>query len=168
MTNEIMRLSGGLLIVLCGALSGILKCRSFKARAELMGEYLRFLTQVEAAVGYTAESITSILAGVRGFELLSPVLKSTLDLMKNGRSFESAWCSSVKRCLHDREDRQLMYSFGSSFGTDNVQGELSKLALHRQNAETHYAGLTAELKTKSRLYRTLGVFCGVMAAAVLL
>ncbi len=168
MTSEIMRLTGGLLIVLCGALAGILKCRSFRQRTELMGEYLRFLTQVKAVIGYTAESAGSILSGMRGMELLAPVLEGTLELMKSGSSFENAWCSAVKSSVLNRDDRQLMYSFGHAFGTDNVQGELSKLALHMQNAETHYSGLRAELKTKSRVYRTVGVFCGVMAAAVLL
>lgn len=168
MTSEIMRLSGGLLIVLCGALSGILKSRSFRTRVELIGEYLRFLTQVEAAVGYTAESISSLLANMRGLSLFAPVLKDTSELMQNGSSFENAWCSAVKRFVTNGEDRQLMYSFGRTFGTDNIQGELSKLALHKQNAETHYTGLSAELKTKSRLYRTLGVFCGVMTAALII
>ena len=51
---------------------------------------------------------------------------------------------------------------------DLISGELSKLELHKVNASRRYDELSQELKTKSRLYRTVGTFCGVLTASLLL
>ena len=168
MNAEIMRVLGCLLLALCGTLSGYAMSRSYKRRVLLMGEYLRFLTQAQSVIGYTAAEAASLLEGIKGLALMRPIIDEALRQLREGSSFESAWCSAAGRFVPDKDDRELLCSFGESFGTSNISGELSKLELHKVNASRRYDELSQELKTKSRLYRTVGTFCGVLTASLLL
>lgn len=138
-----------------------------KARASFMGQYVRFLTQAQAIIGYTAAEADELFSSVRGVPMLRPVLEGTKREMKKGEKLDTAWKRSVDSNVYSSEDRKLLYYFGETFGTSNVEGELSKLALHRDSAERMYSEYLEEVRVKKKLYKTVGFFCGALAAALL-
>ncbi len=168
MNTELLKYAGGLMLVICGALSGQVMCKRLRQRAIMLEDYLRFLTQTQALIGYTAESAESILENVRGLKLLTPMLDNARSLMKGGLSFRDAWCRSVRDYISEKEERELICAFGETFGTGNISGELSKLELHKESAVRMQRELLEDIKIKKRLYRTMGTFCGVLAAVVLI
>ena len=164
----LIRITGGLFLVLCGALGGIFLSERLKARAEFMGQYVRFLTQAQAEVGYTASSAEELMKNAAGVPLLRPLLDGTVRYLHKGEELSRAWSRSAESCIKNRRDRELVRSFGESFGTGGVEGELAKLALHRENAQRVYGEYLEEVRAKGRLFRTVGTFCGALAAALLM
>ncbi len=75
----------------------------------------------------------------------------------------------ICRCQkHNNDDRKLLLYFGAVFGTSDISGELAKISLQKENSQRRLGELKEDLKTKKRLYRTVGMFCGVLAAVVML
>ena len=164
----LIRITGGLFLVLCGTMGGIFFSERLKARAEFMGQYVRFLTQAQAEVGYTASSAEELLRNAAGVPMLRPMLDSAVKYLHEGEELSAAWSRSAEGCIKIRRDRELVKSFGESFGTGGIEGELAKLALHKENAQRAHEEYLEEARAKSRLFRTVGMFCGALAAALLM
>lgn len=165
---EVIRILGGLLLVVSGTLCGLYASGSFQNRVRLLEQYLLFLRQTQTMIGYTAADIREVLSLPASLPLLRPVLNDCLHLMDGGCELESAWRGAVDLHVERPGDRELLYCFGDSFGTSNVSGELNKLSLHCELVEQRLLPLREELKTKRRLYRMIGMFSGVLTAVVLL
>lgn len=163
-----MKLSGGLLLVVCGTLAGLYCSQKLKGRLAFYEQYIRFLTQISSAIGYTAANVRTLFEGVQGLPLIDPLLKGTEAGLDRGEDFPTAWKKAVSRWVSDKNDRKLLYYFGATFGTDNCAGELAKLSLHRESAVSRQAELREEYHTKRRLYRVVGMFCGTLTAVLLL
>lgn len=164
----LIRITGGLFLVLSGGLAGVFLCEKLKARANFMGQYVRFLSQAQAVIGYTASSAEEVFRSAGGVPLLRPLLDGAVRLLDDGEELSTAWKRSVDNNVRNRQDRQLLYYFGETFGTSNIEGELSKLSLQRENAERVYNEYLEEVKTKKKLYKTVGLFCGALVAALLI
>ena len=87
----LIRITGGLFLVLCGAMGGIFLSERLKARAEFMGQYVRFLTQAQAEVGYTASSAEELMKNAAGVPLLRPLLDGTVRYLHKGEELSRAW-----------------------------------------------------------------------------
>ncbi len=138
-----------------------------KDRVEWYRQYIRFLTQAKGMIGYTAASAEEMLEHTGGVPLLEPLVRSALLSMREGRSFEESWNGAAVLTVGNQEDRELLCTFGRSFGTGDVSAELSKLSLHLENVRQAYDRLSEEYRASRRVCRTVGTFCGVLAAVLL-
>ena len=165
---ELVKVMGGLLLVVCGTLGGLYASGSFQNRVNLLEQYLKFLRQAKSMIGYTAADIREVLSLPASLPLLRPVLEDCLHLLEGGCELGAAWRGGVDLHVQRQSDRELLYSFGDSFGTSDVSGELNKLSLHGELVEQQLSALREELKTKRRIYRIIGMFSGVLTAVILL
>lgn len=165
---ELVKIAGGLLLVICGTLAGLYAAGKFKDRVRLYEQYLIFLNQVKTALGYTAPDVRELLEMESDVPLLSPVIHDTAALLDDGCNFSDAWQSAVELHVRDRSDRELLRRFGESFGTSNVSGEIGKLSLLMELVRERLDAMKEELKTKRRLYRIVGMFGGVLSAVLLI
>lgn len=163
-----LKFAGGLLLSVCGILTGIYLGEKLKTRTLFYEQYIRFLTQAQTMIGYTASSIRTVLEETKELPLMKPVITDTLAGLDNGKSFEQAWKYAVVKNIHNNDDRKLLLYFGAVFGTSDISGELAKISLQKENSQHRLGELKEDLKTKKRLYRTVGMFCGVLAAVVML
>ena len=163
-----LKLTGGIMIVICGTLVGLYASLRLKKRVEMFEQYAGFLTQAEAVISYTAVSAEELLAEMKCGEQISPICKEASRELCAGSPPEKAWRRAVDMNIANGGDREILYGFGDDFGTSDVNGELKKLALHKELILQHLSALKSELNTKRRLYRVLGMFGGTMAALMLL
>lgn len=164
----VLKIAGGLLLSICGMTAGMYFGEKLKTRVLFWEQYIRFLTQAQTMIGYTASDIRTVLEEARELPLVRPIIKDTLRGLDSGQCFESAWKAAADKNIHDSNDRKQLYYFGAVFGTSNIEGELAKIGLQKENSQRRLDELKEALKTKKRLYRTLGTFCGVLLAVVLL
>ncbi len=165
---DYLRITGGLLLICCGTMTGLSVAGRFRRRVELMEQYRKFLTQAETIIRYTPVTLEELLGMIRCGELLHPVIQKTKELLQSGQPPEVVWRKAVGQFVPVAEDRRLLYEFGDYFGTGDLNGELQKLALHRQFAQQRYEELQSELHIRRKLYRIVGMFGGVVAAVLLI
>lgn len=164
----IIKLLGGALVAVCGTLTGVYLGEKLKTRTLFLEQYIRFLTIAQTMIGYTASNIRTVLGDTKDLPLIKPITENALLGLDSGKSFEEAWKEAVNKTVHNSEDKKMLFYFGAVFGTSDIDGELAKLGMQKESCRRRLDELKDELKTKKRLYRTLGAFCGVLVAVVLL
>ncbi len=166
-----LKLAGGILIVICGTFSGIYVSLWLKRKVEFWEQYLIFLVQAQTMIGYGAMSVREILSGVKGVALVEPVLKETQYFLEHGMRLEQAWRKAVERQMKalrfSQSDREVLYTFGELFGVTDVKGELAKIQIHSELVRERARVLKEEFASKSRIYRIVGMFCGVLTAVMI-
>ena len=166
-----LRFVGGIFIVVCGTLGGIYFSLRLRRKAEFFEQYLMFLTQVQTMISYGRMSVKEILREVRNIPLAEPILTDTEKYMNEGEAIETAWKKAVNengKKLHlEKSDTELLEYFGNTFGVSDREGELSKIKLHEELIKERWENLKSEMNAKCRVYRIVGMFCGVMTAVLI-
>lgn len=165
---ELIKIIGGLFIIVSGTFIGIYASDRSKEKVSFFEQYMIFLTRVKTTVSYTLSDIKELLSVNASIPMVKPILRDTLILLEGGTALEEAWRGAVNIHVKDKEDKNLLYYFGDNFGKSNVSGELNNLELHGEFVKQRLERLKDELKTKQRLYRVIGMFCGVLTAVILI
>ena len=108
---------------------------------------------------------------IKNIPLAEPILRDTEKYMDNGEAIESAWKKAVnenmKKLYFEKSDIEIVEYFGNAFGISDREGELSKIKLHEELVRNRWHVLKNDMLSKCRVYRVTGMFCGVMAAALI-
>ena len=166
-----LKFVGGIFIVVCGTLGGIYFSLRLRRKAEFFEQYIMFLTQVQTMISYSGISVREILKEIKNIPLAEPILTDTEKYMDNGEAIESAWKKAVnenmKKLYFEKSDIEIVEYFGNAFGISDKEGELSKIKLHEELVRNRWHVLKNDMLSKCRVYRVTGMFCGVMAAALI-
>ena len=160
---------GGVLIVICGTLGGIYASLRLKRKAEFLEQYLIFLNRVGTMIEYGQMSVRDIFGELKNISVIEPVLSDTERFLDEGDDFENAWRKSVDKNMKefDKSDIETVYFFGKSFGVTDKNGELAKIELHSQMIRERLDMLKNDIISKTKIYRILGMFGGVLAAVMI-
>lgn len=165
-----LKLIGGVLIVICGTLGGIYFSLRLRKKAEFFEQYIMFLTQVQTMISYGGMSVREILREIN-IPLAEPILTDTEKYMDNGEAIETAWKKAVdenmKKQRFEKADIEIIEYFGNMFGVSDREGEVSKIKLHEELVRERWERLKSEMNSKCRVYRIVGMFCGVMTAVLI-
>lgn len=165
-----VKLLGGMLIVVSGTLGGMYAGVRLKRQTEFWEQYLLFLTQAQTMIGYGGTAVREIFRQVKGIPLAEPMVREALEALDRGEGIEEAWKRAVQRQMKalgfGSEDIERVYFFGSAFGVTDRQGELAKIQLHTELIGERCRVLKEELAVKLRIYRMVGMCCGVLSAVV--
>lgn len=167
----LIKFSGAVIVVISSTLCGIYASRLVENRVKFMEQYIMFLTQAKTMINYNAVSVTEILSSVNSIPLVKPLLDKCLDGLSEGISLEKSWHRAVNsvyaRKLFTESDKMLLYSFGDTFGSSDIDGEVTKTELHIALVSERLDNIRQEFASKCKLYRILGMFCGMMIALII-
>lgn len=160
---------GGILIIICGTLGGIYFSLRLKKKSEFLEQYLIFLNRVRTMIEYGNMSVRDIFGELKNISVIEPVLTDTEKFLDDGENFENAWKMSVDKNMKefDKSDIEMIYFFGKSFGVTDKNGEISKIDLHSQMIKERLDMMKNEISSKTKIYRILGMFGGVLAAVMI-
>ena len=160
---------GGILIIICGTLGGIYFSLRLKKKSEFLEQYLIFLNRVRTMIEYGNMSVRDIFVELKNISVIEPILTDTEKFLDDGENFENAWKMSVDKNMKefDKSDIEMIYFFGKSFGVTDKNGEISKIDLHSQMIKERLDMMKNEISSKTKIYRILGMFGGVLAAVMI-
>lgn len=166
-----IKIIGLLCVVTAGAGCGIYASLRLKSRALLLEKYLSFLNGVEIRVRFGQCDINELLNQAEDYGDLSRILTFCGEYLNTGKHFGEAWRTALDKAQKQRlifpSERMLLSDF-ASFGTSDVEGELSRLKIHSERVTQRYEELLKENLDKGKLYRTLGLFGGAAVALIAL
>ena len=168
----VMKLTGCLLIICCGTAAGLFISKRSRDKTVFMQQYISFLTQARTMIEFTGADIMEILSGVHSVPMLTCMIDDVIEKMRSGDSITDAWRQSVesaaKRGELNGSDIPLFADFCEGFGELGADEEAAKLQLQITTASTRYEQMQKDGVIRQRLYRTVGTFCGVLAAVILI
>ena len=162
MTGEMLRLAGGGLLALAGALLGYERHRELRARKQA-------LEQLGAALGRMSAELT-------GLHTPMPQLFARLEdcpfflLVSAGfgaEPLEKLWRRAAAVQPIPETDRETLAGLGTVVGRYEAERQAAEIALVRTRLEDSAAALEREISTRSRHYAGLGAALGGMLAVML-
>ena len=166
-----LKFIGGAFIVICGTLGGIYFSLRSRRKAEFLEQYIMFLTQVQTMISYGGMSFGEILKNIKNVPLAEGILSDTEGYMNDGEAIETAWKKAVEKNMKElhfeKSDTEMIEYFGNTFGVSDREGELSKIKLHEELVRERWNILKNEMLSKCRVYRIVGMFCGVLTAVLI-
>lgn len=167
----LIKITGCILIISCGIFAGMYYAKKAADKTKFISEYISFLTQAKTMICFSCTEIKEILTKVHSVPLMENMISDTLKNMNNGKAFSDAWkcavISAEKRKEFDSSDLPLLLSFSEGFGELGAEEETEKIELYLASAALRFDELQKDTFVKQRLYRTVGTFCGILAAVVL-
>ena len=166
-----LKFVGGAFIVVCGTLGGIYFSLRSRRKVEFLEQYIVFLTQVQTMISYGGMSVREIFGEIKNVPLADGILRDTEVYMNEGEAIETAWKKAVEKNMKElhfeKSDTEMIEYFGNTFGVSDREGELSKIKLHEELVRERWNILQNEMLSKCRVYRIVGMFCGVLTAVLI-
>lgn len=127
-------------------------------------QLLIYLSSLREKLGYTLSELPSLLKSEQ--KMINPILKAmSVNLMELGTkdSAKAAVASIPASYGLNVSDKKLVYDFFSSLGSTDCDGQLAHCDLYISLVEKLVNAQREESAKKSKLYRMLGIFCGIGA-----
>lgn len=171
----IFKIVGSLIVLLSSGFLGYILSSDCKKRPQQLRELQAMLQMFENQISYLsdilAEAFTRIYKSSNSE--VGVFFINTVDKLKNNKSINaaSAWEAAVreniKKTALNREDEEILVSFGKILGISDLDGQiknirlaLGQLRLQEQKAEE------SRIKNEG-MYRSLGILGGIAVVIVL-
>ncbi|MCH5300048.1 MAG: stage III sporulation protein AB [Ruminococcus sp.] len=166
-----VKILGCILFIISSSMAGFYFSERLKSRLNFLKEFISFLKSLQIQLRYCNGDILQILPLCSDSKTLEPFIKNLSDKNKEYSSFAEIWKDSViyiskSNCL-TKSDINSMLEFGNILGTTDVAGQLNHIDLYIEIFNKAYENAREELKSKSKLYKTMGFFIGTTIALMI-
>lgn len=165
-----MNLLLSLMIILLCTSMGFYLSKRLKEREERLCSVLLLIKELIVQIRYTNAKIGDILKN-------AAVNCSYKDLyfvtdclyLKENEDFHKAWSEGVKKQMFlNPRDKELLFALGEHLGETDLEGQLSFLEITEALLSEQREEARKEHSTKSKMYRSVGLLCGLAMGIMLL
>ena len=156
--------------VLFGAAAGIWFSKRLKERERFMTSVILLIKELTVQIKYTNTEIGAMLKSASRNEAYQNLLfvTSCADVSENG-DFHQPWNDGVKKQpFLTPTDRELLYALGDRLGETDLDGQLSFLELTCEMLKKQQQEAAENYRQKGKMYRSVGVLCGLAAGIMVL
>lgn len=161
---------GAVLFVVCTTLAGQLFSHKLYTRQMFLQEFVTFLNTLETHIRYNNYEIKQLVTKCATSHFFQPIVK----VIENDSEspFISLWKEGVKALPRQngliKEDYYLILEFGDGLGTTDIEGQINHIDLYKSLFLKAVSNATAEVTSKSKLYKMLGFFAGTAVALLII
>lgn len=153
-----------------GGFIGLFFSFKLKEREKIMSSVLLLTKELSVQIRYTNAEIGQILSMAAQKNEYKDLLFieecRNLDEMDN---FHLLWREGVKKQPFLAEkDRELLNSLGDSLGQTDTEGQLSFLEMYQELIKKRLEQAAKDYSDKGRMYRSVGLLCGLAAGIMIL
>jgi len=143
--------------------------RRMKKRIFSLRQLIVLIENIDSHISYSRKNIFEIISDLIGREEVKLRIMSELIKCDNG-NFSDNWKNSVENfssedCLN-KEDENILKSFGKSLGITDTNGQTSNCRLHKVMLEKQLNDAEEKLKEKSKVNTAVSFFLAVSAVII--
>lgn len=144
--------------------AGLYKSFLLKRRAVVLEELCRMVKSFSVEIRYTAPTLDELCGKSEG------VFAEILNECRKDSDIHAAWDSACailsKKPYCSREEAELLRNLGSSLGASDIAGQLSILEMYSEKLSDISRTASEEAAGKGKLFRSVGMLCGIGAAVI--
>ena len=158
------------MLVLSGWFTGIYYSFTLKRRVEFIESYISFISQMSEIIRFSGITLEEVLKKIHTYGIMEEIIKSVQFGLVCDKSFRKSWCEAVdsQSNILNKSDIEILKDFGSVLGTTDIEGQTAHCTLSVEFAKKNLAAAVEDYKTKSKLYRSLGLLGGVAVALMII
>lgn len=164
-----LKIIGAMLIVLAGFSAGSCFSHNLYARRDFLKKLIVYLSNLSTNMRYNSADIFSI----------STLSAQTSDIeyfrfeqTEYNAPFSEQWIEIIKFLPKSislaNADKELLKDFGTELGKTDVEGQLRHIELYKTIFEKQLDDAEKDIRQKSKLYRTMGLFTGTTIALMII
>ncbi|MCH5200276.1 MAG: stage III sporulation protein AB [Oscillospiraceae bacterium] len=156
--------------VLFGTAAGIWFSKRLKERERFISSVILLINELTVQIKYTNTEIGAMLKTASQNEAYQALLfvTSCADISENG-DFHPLWNDGVKKQPYlTPADRELLFALGDRLGATDLDGQLSFLELTCEMLKKQQQEASENYRKKGRMYRSVGLLCGLAAGIMVL
>lgn len=159
------------LVLLISVLLGNIISKRYTLRVKELKDFENALNIIESKIKFTYEPLPEIF--IQTSKLLSENISNIfINASKNMKelSSEEAWNKGIEETntYLKKEDIENIKCFGKMLGKTDKEGQISQLELTKTFVEMQIKKAKEEEEKNSKLYKTLGIVCGLALVIVLI
>ena len=167
-----MKFLGLISILISSILVGLYIRSVFKKRVESLEQTVNMIDLIESQLSYINTDVyvlLELLAHHRGLNQLS-FLSDCLTRMSDGEDFDASWQESLQGFVSplNREDKDILCSFGYQLGKSDLQGQISNCKLHRERLSSQLLQARQSFSKYGNLSLRLPFLCGILLIIILI
>lgn len=162
----IKSLNLGLIIIICSYL-GFLKAKSYENRVFELSNFQNSLLMLKNKIEFTYEPINTIFSDISKtiYENKNNIF---LEVLKKDGEISKIWSESINEIRNiTTEDKEIIKMFGKTLGKTDIKGQVSQIELSLNLIEKQIQKAEIEKNKNSKLYKTIGVICGMTICIIL-
>ena len=155
-------------IVICSYL-GIIKAKTFENRVSELSKFQNALVMFKTKIEYKNEPIKNIFG-----EITKVIYKDEENIflytIKNQRNIYVSWNEGADKIKKDftKEDIEIIKMMGKLLGKTDIEGQVNEIELTKSLIEKQIEKAELEKIKNSKLYKTMGVICGIGICIILI
>ncbi len=155
-------------IVICSYL-GIIKAKTFENRVSELSKFQNALVMFKTKIEFTHEPIKNIFG-----EISKVIYKDEENIflytIKNQRNIYVSWNEGADKIKKDftKEDIEIIKMMGKLLGKTDIEGQVNEIELTKSLIEKQIEKAELEKIKNSKLYKTMGVICGIGICIILI
>ncbi|MCI8418660.1 MAG: hypothetical protein HFI33_14395 [Lachnospiraceae bacterium] len=170
-----LKIVGSILILCCSAGLGMAGSQDLKKHCMELRILKQAVYMLRGEIKYSKAPLPEAF-GALAARVASPFGEFFLNLerelgLQDGRSLSQLWREGVKQelrttCL-SREEKERLQQLGEGLGYLDLEMQLSTIQLYLEQLDGDIARAQEEIRTKQKLYRSLGVAGGIFLVILL-
>ena len=164
------KIIGMLAIIISTSMIGISCSEKLKKRAGELGLVCHMLEEMAILIRYKALTVYELIDNLK-----SNTMVCSLPFLSEFKSdvrlpFKSSWennIDNINTFMNDG-DVKLLKTLGSTLGTSDIDGQLQSLEVFKADFNRLEKEAIAAYEKKSKLYRSLGLLCGMFVSIMLI
>ncbi len=163
----LLKVIGSVLIISASFLIGNSKSRNLYKRRDFIKSFIVFLNSLSTNIRYEAMDIfTTVSACTRDGNL------SYISKIENTEPFDMQWEQKILSLPSSlslkKSDIELLKEFGNELGKTDVDGQLKHIELYKNLFQKELMSAEEDIKNKSKLYKTMGLFAGISTTLMII
>lgn len=158
----------GLICFICFFI-GNQKAKSYENRVIELKKFQSSLLMLKNKIEFTYEPINTIFLDISKivYENNNNIFIETLN---NNKELYLSWNEAIDTVKNDfnEEDKQVIKMFGKLLGKMDISGQVSQIELTQKLIETQIQKAEIDKSKNSKLYKTMGIVCGMAISIILI
>ena len=157
----------GLICFICFYL-GNMKAGTFEKRVIELNKFQNALLMFKSKIEFTYEPINNIFLDISKiiYENHSNIF---LETLKQDCDIYIAWKKSTEELKDvNTEDKEIIKMFGKLLGKTDIKGQVSQIELTENLIERQIEKAESEKNKNFKLYKTMGIICGMGICIILI
>lgn len=172
----VFKLLGCIMVLLSSGFLGYILSADCKKRPQQLRELQNLMQLFENQISYLSDVLADAFGKVgrmSGCET-GVFFTGTVEKLQSGRSlsasqaWEEAVGENIRRTSLNREDAEILVSFGKILGSSDLEGQIKNIRLTMNQLKLQEEKAEASRRKNEGMYRSLGILGGLAVVIVLI
>ena len=172
----LFKIAGSLIVILSCTFLGAVLSTDCRKRPQQLRELQSMLQMFENQISYLSDVIAEVFMRIGKVSRSEAGLffSGTVEILNEGRNrsasqaWEQAVIQNIKRTALNKEDEEILLTFGKILGCTDLEGQVKNIRLALDQLKHQEVKAEVNRSKNEKMYRSLGILGGIAVVIVLI